>query len=156
MERPLKPTALAIHCPSSHPALHAPPSDVSVTRLLLLPRPASQPPLAPPAFCLTTAPSACFATAADCSAADQRIGFEIQVFKIGKRNRRLVRARVRVYAPLEAGPRSDYEGLADFIPGLSECRLLDQAHSRPRKVPVTISCVDDKINVAGNARGLSD
>nr|TKW03233.1 hypothetical protein SEVIR_7G011600v2 [Setaria viridis] len=65
----------------------------------------------PPAFCQTAAPSACFATAADCSAADQRLGFEIQVFKIGKRNRRLV-------------------------PGLSECRLLDQAHSRPRKVPV--------------------
>ena len=64
----------------------------------------------PPAFCQTAAPSACFATAADCAAAYQRLGFEIQVFKIGKRNRRLV-------------------------PGLSECRLLDQAHSRSRKVP---------------------
>ncbi|KAF8642206.1 hypothetical protein HU200_067469 [Digitaria exilis] len=63
------------------------------------------------------------------SAADD-IGFEIQVSKVGgKRNRRLVRARVRVDAPLEAvwATLTDYEGLADFIPGLSECRLLEQA-----------------------------
>ncbi|XP_021310710.1 uncharacterized protein LOC8074135 [Sorghum bicolor] len=59
---------------------------------------------------------------------DELIGFQIQVSKVGKRNRRLVRARVRVHAPLEAvwATLTDYEGLADFIPGLSECRLLDQ------------------------------
>ncbi|CAD6234518.1 unnamed protein product [Miscanthus lutarioriparius] len=59
---------------------------------------------------------------------DEGIGFQIQVSKVGKRNRRLVRARVRVHAPLEAvwATLTDYEGLADFIPGLSECRLLDQ------------------------------
>jgi hypothetical protein len=35
---------------------------------------------------------------------------------------------VRVHAPLDAvwATLTDYEGLADFIPGLSECRLLDQ------------------------------
>ncbi|ONM34212.1 Polyketide cyclase / dehydrase and lipid transport protein [Zea mays] len=59
---------------------------------------------------------------------DEGIGFHIQVSKVGKRNRRLVRARVRVHAPLEAvwATLTDYEGLADFIPGLSECRLLDR------------------------------
>ncbi|RCV32736.1 hypothetical protein SETIT_7G027500v2 [Setaria italica] len=45
-ERPSKPTARAVRCPSSRPALHAPPSDVPLARLLLLPRPASQPPIA--------------------------------------------------------------------------------------------------------------
>ncbi|VAH86326.1 unnamed protein product [Triticum turgidum subsp. durum] len=46
----------------------------------------------------------------------------------GKKNRRLVRARVRVGAPLQAvwATLTDYEGLAGFIPGLSECRLLHQ------------------------------
>ena len=45
-----------------------------------------------------------------------------------KKNRRVVRARVRVGAPLEAvwATLTDYEGLAGFIPGLSECRLLRQ------------------------------
>ena len=66
---------------------------------------------------------------------DDAIGFQIQVSSVvGKRNRRLVRARVRVDAPLEAvwATLTDYEGLADFIPGLSECRLLDQAHGFAR------------------------
>jgi len=65
---------------------------------------------------------------------DDAIGFQIQVSKVGKRNRRVVRARVRVDAPLEAvwATLTDYEGLADFIPGLSECRLLDQAHGFAR------------------------
>jgi hypothetical protein len=60
---------------------------------------------------------------------DERYGFEIQVRKLPKRNRRLVRARVRVDAPLDAvwATLTDYEGLAGFIPGLSECRLLDQS-----------------------------
>ncbi|KAG2603552.1 hypothetical protein PVAP13_5KG778500 [Panicum virgatum] len=61
---------------------------------------------------------------------DDAIGFQIQVSKVGKRNRRVV----RVDAPLEAvwATLTDYEGLADFIPGLSECRLLDQAHGFAR------------------------
>jgi len=65
---------------------------------------------------------------------DDAIGFQIQVSKVGRRNRRVVRARVRVDAPLEAvwATLTDYEGLADFIPGLSECRLLDQAHGFAR------------------------
>jgi uncharacterized membrane protein len=56
------------------------------------------------------------------------------VSKAGKRNRRLVRARVRVDAPLEAvwATLTDYERLADFIPGLAECRLLDQAQGFAR------------------------
>ncbi|KAL5227107.1 hypothetical protein ABZP36_015372 [Zizania latifolia] len=65
---------------------------------------------------------------------DERYGFEIRVRKQPKRNRRLVQARVRVDAPLEAvwATLTDYEGLADFIPGLSECRLLDQGTSFAR------------------------
>jgi hypothetical protein len=61
---------------------------------------------------------------------DDRYGFQIQVSKTGKRNRRLVRARVRVHAPLEPvwETLTDYEGLADFIPGLAECRLLQKDH----------------------------
>lgn len=61
---------------------------------------------------------------------DERYGFQIQVSKMGKRNRRVVRARVRVNAPLEAvwATLTDYEGLADFIPGLSECRLVHRDH----------------------------
>jgi hypothetical protein len=45
-----------------------------------------------------------------------------------------VRARVRVDAPLEAvwATLTDYERLADFIPGLAECRLLDQAQGFAR------------------------
>ncbi|TKW19073.1 hypothetical protein SEVIR_5G474100v4 [Setaria viridis] len=92
----------------------------------------------------------------DCSAADQRIGFEIQVSKIGKRNRRLVRARVRVDAPLEAvwATLTDYEGLADFIPGLSECRLLDQAQGFARLYQVGEQ--DLALGFKFNAKGTID
>jgi hypothetical protein len=62
------------------------------------------------------------------------------VSKVGKRNRRLVRARVRVDAPLEAvwATLTDYEGLADFIPGLAECRLLHQAQGFARLYQVLL------------------
>ncbi|XP_037430217.1 uncharacterized protein LOC119295885 [Triticum dicoccoides] len=60
---------------------------------------------------------------------DEWYGFEMEVRKLpGKKNRWLVHARVRVGAPLQAvwATLTDYEGLAGFIPGLSECRLLHQ------------------------------
>ena len=46
-----------------------------------------------------------------------------------KKNQRLVHARVRVGASLEAvwATLTDYKDLAGFIPGLSECRLLQDA-----------------------------
>jgi hypothetical protein len=65
---------------------------------------------------------------------DDRYDFQIQVSKTDKRNNRLVHAQVRVHAPLEAvwDTLTDYEGLADFIPGLSECRLLQKDHQFAR------------------------
>ncbi|XP_025817492.1 uncharacterized protein LOC112894102 isoform X3 [Panicum hallii] len=87
---------------------------------------------------------------------DDAIGFEIQVSKMGKRNRRVVRARVRVDAPLEAvwATLTDYEGLADFIPGLSECRLLDQAHGFARLYQVGEQ--DLALGFKFNAKGTID
>ncbi|KAL6613729.1 hypothetical protein ACP70R_035999 [Stipagrostis hirtigluma subsp. patula] len=87
---------------------------------------------------------------------DERIGFEIQVSKVGKRNRRLVRARVRVDAPLEAvwATLTDYEGLADFIPGLSECRLLHQDHRFARLYQVGEQ--DLALGFKFNAKGTID
>uniref|UniRef100_A0A453GVX0 Coenzyme Q-binding protein COQ10 START domain-containing protein n=2 Tax=Aegilops tauschii subsp. strangulata TaxID=200361 RepID=A0A453GVX0_AEGTS len=75
---------------------------------------------------------------------DERYGFEMEVRKLpGKKNRRLVRARVRVGAPLRAvwATLTDYEGLAGFIPGLSECRLLhqDKAFARLYQVSPLLS-----------------
>ncbi|KAG8079172.1 hypothetical protein GUJ93_ZPchr0007g3272 [Zizania palustris] len=87
---------------------------------------------------------------------DDRYGFEIQVRKLPKRNRRLVEARVRVYAPLEAvwATLTDYEGLADFIPGLSECRLLDQGTSFARLYQVGEQ--DLALGFKFNAKGTID
>lgn len=58
---------------------------------------------------------------------DSGDGIEIEVTKIG-RNRRKVRATVDVSARLEIlwGLLTDYEGLADFIPSLSVCQLLEK------------------------------
>ena len=62
---------------------------------------------------------------------------------MGKRNWWVVSARVRVDTPLEVfwAMLTNYEGLANFIPGLFECRLLDQAHGLARlyQVCVTVS-----------------
>uniref|UniRef100_A0A0E0JU81 Coenzyme Q-binding protein COQ10 START domain-containing protein n=1 Tax=Oryza punctata TaxID=4537 RepID=A0A0E0JU81_ORYPU len=87
---------------------------------------------------------------------DERYGFEIQVRKLPKRNRRLVRARVSVDAPLEAvwATLTDYEGLAGFIPGLSECRLLDQADSFARLYQVGEQ--DLALGFKFNAKGTID
>lgn len=87
---------------------------------------------------------------------DERYGFEIEVRKLPKRNRRLVRARVRVDAPLEAvwATLTDYEGLADFIPGLSECRLLDQDASFARLYQVGEQ--DLALGFKFNAKGTID
>jgi len=87
---------------------------------------------------------------------DDAIGFQIQVSKVGRRNRRVVRARVRVDAPLEAvwATLTDYEGLADFIPGLSECRLLDQAHGFARIYQVGEQ--DLALGFKFNAKGTID
>ncbi|OEL12871.1 hypothetical protein BAE44_0026109 [Dichanthelium oligosanthes] len=88
--------------------------------------------------------------------ADESIGFQIQVSKIGKRNRRLVRARVRVHAPLDAvwATLTDYEGLADFIPGLSECRLIHQHHGFARLYQVGEQ--DLALGFKFNAKGTID
>ncbi|XP_015694120.1 uncharacterized protein LOC102708200 isoform X2 [Oryza brachyantha] len=87
---------------------------------------------------------------------DDRYGFQIQVRKLPKRNRRLVRARVSVHAPLEAvwATLTDYEGLADFIPGLSECRLLDQGPSFARLYQVGEQ--DLALGFKFNAKGTID
>uniref|UniRef100_A0A0D9YKP1 Coenzyme Q-binding protein COQ10 START domain-containing protein n=1 Tax=Oryza glumipatula TaxID=40148 RepID=A0A0D9YKP1_9ORYZ len=87
---------------------------------------------------------------------DERYGFEIQVRKLPKRNRRLVRARVRVDAPLDAvwATLTDYEGLAGFIPGLSECRLLDQSDCFARLYQVGEQ--DLALGFKFNARGTID
>ncbi|KAJ3691162.1 hypothetical protein LUZ61_020326 [Rhynchospora tenuis] len=54
-------------------------------------------------------------------------GFEIVVEKVkGRKNARRIKAQVRIDAQLETvwGVLTDYEGLADFIPGLAESQLL--------------------------------
>ncbi|KAJ6847850.1 uncharacterized protein M6B38_115350 [Iris pallida] len=55
-------------------------------------------------------------------------GFEMEVEKVGKRNRRVIRSRIRVNADLETvwGVLTDYEGLADFIPGLAVSELVEK------------------------------
>ncbi|KAF7026454.1 hypothetical protein CFC21_038564 [Triticum aestivum] len=85
---------------------------------------------------------------------DERYGFEMEVRKLpGKKNRRLVRARVRVGAPLQAvwATLTDYEGLAGFIPGLSECRLLhqDKAFARLYQVGEQDLALGFKFNAKG-------
>ncbi|KAK3166619.1 hypothetical protein QOZ80_1AG0048160 [Eleusine coracana subsp. coracana] len=94
--------------------------------------------------------------AADEQEHDERYGFEIQVSKMGKRNRRVVRARVRIEAPLEAvwDTLTDYEGLADFIPGLSECRLLHKDHRFARLYQVGEQ--DLALGFKFNAKGTVD
>ncbi|WVZ67231.1 hypothetical protein U9M48_016339, partial [Paspalum notatum var. saurae] len=89
---------------------------------------------------------------------DERIGFEIQVSKVGKRNRRLVRARVRVDAPLEAvwDTLTDYEGLADFIPSLSECRLLHRDHDEGFARLYQVGEQDLALGFKFNAKGTID
>ncbi|KAI5001508.1 hypothetical protein ZWY2020_026158 [Hordeum vulgare] len=88
---------------------------------------------------------------------DERYGFEMEVRKLpGKKNRRLVRARVRVGAPLQAvwATLTDYEGLAGFIPGLSECRLLDQDKAFARLYQVGEQ--DLALGFKFNAKGTLD
>ncbi|XP_044978627.1 uncharacterized protein LOC123445669 isoform X2 [Hordeum vulgare subsp. vulgare] len=88
---------------------------------------------------------------------DERYGFEMEVRKLpGKKNRRLVRARVRVGAPLQAvwATLTDYEGLAGFIPGLSECRLLDQDKAFARLYQVGEQ--DLALGFKFNAKGTID
>ncbi|KAJ4783471.1 Polyketide cyclase / dehydrase and lipid transport protein [Rhynchospora pubera] len=54
-------------------------------------------------------------------------GFQIEVEKVeGRKNARRIKAQVRIDAQLETvwDVLTDYEGLADFIPGLSESQLL--------------------------------
>ncbi|KAM0898265.1 hypothetical protein ACQ4PT_022031 [Festuca glaucescens] len=88
---------------------------------------------------------------------DERYGFEMEVRKLpGKKNRRSVRARVRVGAPLEAvwATLTDYEGLSDFITGLSECRLLRQDAAFARLYQVGEK--DLALGFKFNARGTID
>ncbi|CAO1947392.1 unnamed protein product [Urochloa humidicola] len=92
-------------------------------------------------------------------ARDEGIGFEIEVSKVGaKRNRRVVRARVRVDAPLEAvwATLTDYEGLADFIPGLSECRLLQQDQAQGFARLYQVGEQDLALGFKFNAKGTID
>ncbi|CAO1941091.1 unnamed protein product [Urochloa humidicola] len=92
-------------------------------------------------------------------ARDEGIGFEIEVSKVGtKRNRRVVRAQVRVDAPLEAvwATLTDYEGLADFIPGLSECRLLQQDQAQGFARLYQVGEQDLALGFKFNAKGTID
>ncbi|CAO2181604.1 unnamed protein product [Urochloa humidicola] len=90
---------------------------------------------------------------------DDGIGLEIEVCKVGrKRNRRVVRARVRVDAPLEAvwATLTDYEGLADFIPGLAECRLLQRDPSQGFARLYQVGEQDLALGFKFNAKGTID
>ncbi|CAO2196077.1 unnamed protein product [Urochloa humidicola] len=92
-------------------------------------------------------------------ARDEGIGFEMEVSKVGtKRNRRVVRAQVRVDAPLEAvwATLTDYEGLADFIPGLSECRLLQQDQAQGFARLYQVGEQDLALGFKFNAKGTID
>ncbi|CAM0147865.1 unnamed protein product [Urochloa decumbens] len=90
---------------------------------------------------------------------EEGIGLEIEVSKAGtKRNRRVVRARVRVDAPLEAvwATLTDYEGLADFIPGLAECRLLERDSSQGFARLYQVGEQDLALGFKFNAKGTID
>ncbi|XP_078446571.1 polyketide cyclase / dehydrase and lipid transport protein [Wolffia australiana] len=60
-------------------------------------------------------------------------GVQVELLKVGL-NRRRVGARISVDAPLEAvwAVLTDYEGLADFLPGLAVCQLLQKAEGFAR------------------------
>ncbi|KAL2480880.1 Polyketide cyclase/dehydrase and lipid transport protein [Abeliophyllum distichum] len=60
-------------------------------------------------------------------------GIEIEIEKTGKNSRR-IRSKVTMEASLETvwGILTDYERLADFVPGLAVCRLLEKSDNFAR------------------------
>ena len=67
------------------------------------------------------------------SASDEEDGFRIQIVKLGKRSRR-VKSSILINASLATiwEVLTDYERLADFIPGLAVSRLLDKGDKYAR------------------------
>ncbi|KAI3839206.1 hypothetical protein MKX03_032836 [Papaver bracteatum] len=67
------------------------------------------------------------------SSSDNIIGVDIEIEEIGKNSRR-IRSRVGIDASLETiwGILTDYERLADFIPGLAVSKLLEKGESFAR------------------------
>lgn len=65
--------------------------------------------------------------------ADGGDGVEVEVAKVG-RNRRRVQAQISVDATLETvwAVLTDYEGLAEFIPGLAVCKLVEKGEGFAR------------------------
>lgn len=67
-------------------------------------------------------------------------GFEIEIAEGGKKNQRIIRARIRVDADLEIvwSVLTDYEGLADFIPSLEVSRLVERGEKFARLYQVIL------------------
>lgn len=64
-------------------------------------------------------------------------GIEIEIEKMGK-NRRMIRSKIAVKASLQNVWKviTDYERLADFIPGLAVCQLLEKEPNFARLLQV--------------------
>ncbi|KAG0463103.1 hypothetical protein HPP92_021579 [Vanilla planifolia] len=68
-------------------------------------------------------------------------GFEIEVQKVGSKNRRRIRSCIRVDAELDTVWRvlTDYEGLASFIPSLAVSKLLEKGQNSARLYQVIVT-----------------
>ncbi|XP_072984451.1 uncharacterized protein [Typha latifolia] len=92
----------------------------------------------------------------DIEASTNDDSIEIEIKKVGKKNRRVIWARVQVDAELETvwGVLTDYEGLADFIPGLAISQLVDQRNKFARLYQVGQQ--DLALGLKFNAKGIID
>ncbi|KAH7676233.1 Bet v1-like protein [Dioscorea alata] len=90
------------------------------------------------------------------SCEEDGVGFQIEIEKPGKKNRRRIKACVRVNADLETvwGVLTDYEGLADFISSLAVSQLVDKRDKFARLYQVGQQ--DLPFGLKFNAKGVLD
>ncbi|KAG0461613.1 hypothetical protein HPP92_021910 [Vanilla planifolia] len=83
-------------------------------------------------------------------------GFEIEVQKVGSKNRRRIRSCIRVDAELDTVWRvlTDYEGLASFIPSLAVSKLLEKGQNSARLYQVGEQSL--ALGLKFNAKGVLD
>ncbi|KAM0932091.1 putative coenzyme Q-binding protein COQ10, START [Dioscorea sansibarensis] len=90
------------------------------------------------------------------SCEDDGAGFQIEIEKPGKKNKRRIKACVPVNADLETvwSVLTDYEGLADFIPSLAVSQLVDKRDKFARVYQVGQQ--DLPFGLKFNAKGVLD